>query len=281
MKDRLVGGAVLVVLAAAVTALSGRAETVPQEVNIQFAAYAPSQIDVLPGETVSWTNVSQRTHTVTSDTGRFDSDEVIGGGHYSHRFDEVGAYAYHCTIHPSIVGEIDVRRVTFDRVPPSAVPVGTRVELTGRTADPGQPVLIEEATGTDVKLVGKASPAADGSWKTVVTAVATTDLRAVSGSDRSETRRLLVASRRVVVRPTKTGVSVTVTPSAPYARLLVEVYLPERFGWWPVAQGTVNYLSVADIRVRRPARVRVVLVDKDGWTPLATSPTIILRKASS
>ena len=125
---------------------------------------------------------------------------------------EVGAYAYHCTIHPSIVGEIDVRRVTFDRVPPAAVPVGTRVELTGRTADPSQPVLIEEAAGTDFKLVGKASPAADGSWKTVVTALATADLRAVSGSDASETRRLLVASRRVVVRPTKTGVSVTVTP---------------------------------------------------------------------
>ena len=52
----------------------------PQEVNIQFSAYGPSQIDVLPGETVSWTNVSVRTHTVTSDTGLFESGEVQGGG---------------------------------------------------------------------------------------------------------------------------------------------------------------------------------------------------------
>ena len=28
----------------------------PQEVNIEFSAYGPSQLDILPGETVTWTN---------------------------------------------------------------------------------------------------------------------------------------------------------------------------------------------------------------------------------
>jgi plastocyanin len=115
----------------------------PQEVNIEFSDYRPSQLDILPGETVSWTNVSQRTHTVTSDTGLFDSDSVVQNGHFAFRFDEVGTYRYHCTIHPSITGEVDVRRVTLGPLPTAAVAVGTKVEFEGRTADPSGPVSIQ------------------------------------------------------------------------------------------------------------------------------------------
>ncbi len=101
------------------------------EVSIEFSTTAPSQLDVLPGETVLWTNVSERTHTVTSDTGLFDSNDVVGGAHFSFRFDVPGIYRYHCTIHPSITGEVDVRRVTLDSLPPAAVPVGRAVEFSG------------------------------------------------------------------------------------------------------------------------------------------------------
>ena len=83
--------------------------------------------------------------------------------------------------------------------------------------------------------------------------------------------------RRVRIRATRSGVSFTITPSAPYSRVLVEVYLRERFGWWPVASGRADYVSEGEVRIRRPARVRVVLVDKDGWTPVATSPVVVLR----
>ena len=248
------------------------------EVSIEFSDYRPSQLDVLPGETVTWTNVSQRTHTVTSDTGLFDSGDVAGGGSFAFRFSEVGTYDYHCTIHPSIVGEVDVRRVTLNGLPTAVVPVGTSVEVDGRTADPRQPVEIQRRIGTSAfQTVATATPASDGTWKTTIKADVTGDVRAASGSDASEVRRLLVSERRVRIRATRTGVSVAVTPSAPYAPFLVEVYLRERFGWWPVASGRVNYVSVADVRVHRPARVRVVLVDKDGWTPVATSPVVVLR----
>ena len=83
----------------------------------------------------------------------------------------------------------------------------------------------------------------------------------------------------ICAQQTRHGVSVVVAPSAPYSRFLVEVYLRERFGWWPVASGRVNYISEADVRIRGPARVRVVLVDKDGWTPLATSRVVVLGKS--
>ena len=255
------------------------ADTTPAEVAIEFGDYRPDLLDVLPGETVKWTNVSVRTHTVTSDTGLFDSGNVTGGSGFAFTFSEPGSYRYHCTIHPSIVGEVDVRRVILDTLPPAAVAVGAHVDVDGRVADPTQPVALQlRPDGGQFKTVTTVTPAADGSWKTTLTADTTGDVRAVSGTDASETRRLLVGKRRIAVRATGTGVSVTVSPSAPYAPFLVEVHLRERFGWWPIAQGRMNYVSQADVRVPRPARVRIVLVDKDGWTPLTTSRVVVLPK---
>ena len=249
----------------------------PHEVNIEFSDYRPSQLDVLPGEAVSWTNVSQRTHTVTSDTGRFDSGEVAPGGRFAQQFTVPGTYRYHCTIHPSIVGEIDVRQVTLEPLPAAAVPVGAKVALAGRTADPAKPVSIERLSGSSFTAVATAVPTPDGSWKATVTADATGDYRASNTDGQSQTRRLLVGTRAVHVRATRTGVSFVVTPSAPYARVLIEVFLRERFGWWPVARSRADYVSRGTARLRRPARVRVVLVDSDGWTPLATSRVVVLR----
>ena len=251
----------------------------PQEVNIEFSDFRPSQLNVLPGETVSWTNVSQRTHTVTSDTGLFDSGSVVENGHFAFRFDEVGTYRYHCTIHPSIVGEIDVRRVTLGPLPTAAVAVGTKVEFEGRTVDPSQPVSIQRSVnGAAFTTIATASPAADGTWKTTLGVETTGDYSAASAGATSQTRRLIVGIRHVRIRATRNGVSFTVTPSAPYSPVLVEVYLRERFGWWPVARSRVDYVSEGEARVRRPARVRVVLVDRDGWTPVATSPVVVLRE---
>ena len=271
-------------VAAAVTAIllaaPAPAATRPQEVSVQFSAYGPSQLDALPGEAVLWTNVSQRTHTVTYDTGLFDSGHVLTGGRFDFRFNQAGAYRYHCTIHTSIVGEIDVRRVILGTLPTAAVPVGSRVEFSGRTADPSKRIRIQRSLGgSTFTTIAGARPAANGTWKALVDAEATGDYRATAGADVSQTRRLIVGIRRVHIHPTRTGVSVSVTPSAPYARILVEVYLRERFGWWPVSSGHLDYVSEADVRVRRPARVRVVLVDRDGWTPIATSPVVRLGKS--
>jgi plastocyanin len=243
-----------------------------QEVNILFAAFSPSKLDVLPGETVNWTNVSERTHTVTSDTGLFDSGTLTGGTHFAYEFTAPGAYAYHCTIHPSIVGEIDVRSVILGPLPTAVVPVGTRVALSGRTADPQSIVAIQERLhGSGFRNIAAATPTPAGTWRATIHATATADVRAVSGTASSEIRRLLVSDRHVVVRATKRGIRVTVTPSAPYAPILVEESIRERFGWWPVARYRLNYISQADIRLAAPGRVRVVLVDRDGWTPLAVS----------
>jgi plastocyanin len=248
-------------------------------VYIQFSAYGPEQLDVLPGQRVLWTNVSSRTHTVTSDDGFFDSGDVTSNSRFSFQFNTPGIYRYHCTIHAGIVGEVDVRKVILDGLPTAAVPEGAPVEFDGRTSSPGQPVLVQQrGENGSFRTVARVKPGANGAWTAKLAARTTGDFRAVSGSSASEIRRLLVSERKVHVQATPTGLSVSVTPSAPYAPFLVEEYLRERFGWWPVARGETDYVSEANVRIRRPARVRVVLVDKDGWTPLATSRVVRLSR---
>ncbi|HET8741985.1 MAG TPA: cupredoxin domain-containing protein [Gaiella sp.] len=270
------------VLAAGVIVLAMPSSAAPPvaEVAIQFAAYGPEQLDVLPGQTVKWTNVSQRTHTVTAYDGLFDSGDVTSGHRFAFRFTNTGTYEYHCTIHPSIVGEIDVRRLILDGLPTAAVPVGTPVEFDGRTATPARPVLIERRLENgSFETLAHVRAGENGTWQTTIDARATGDYRARSGSDSSESRRLLVSTRKVHVDATRGGLSVRVTPAAPYAAYLVERRLRERFGWWPVARGELDYVSGSTVRVRRrPAVVRVVLVDKDGWTPLAKSRPVHLPR---
>jgi hypothetical protein len=45
-----------------------------------------------------------------------------------------------------------------------------------------------------------------------------------------------------------------------------------------VAAHRLDYVSRAAFRLRRPARVRAILVDTDGWTPLAASAVLRLKR---
>lgn len=272
MRPGPVAALAAVVLAASAPAASAGA----LGVNVQFSDFNPTPLDVLPGETVEWSNVSERRHTVTADDGSFDSGDLFQGDRFAKTFDTVGTYAYHCTVHAGMVGEVDVRRVTLGPLPILAISAGDPVEMDGRTADPAQPVTIERDTGSGFRPVATVNPSADGAWKTTVRAQTTGDYRAVSGADTSETRRLLVSDRKVSIRATRRGVAVSVIPKVPYARIALQQDLRERFGWWSTLFTQLDYLSEASIRVQRPARVRVVLVDRDGWTPLATSPVLTL-----
>jgi plastocyanin len=250
-------------------------------VTVQFSAFAPGQVDALPGDTVRWTNASPRQHTVTSDTGAFASTVLSPGATFDLTAGAPGTYRYHCVIHPTMIGELDVRRVTLAPLPPGPLPSGSRVTLSGRTANPSQPVRIERSRdGTSFAAVAIAAPGRGGEWSATVTADETAFYRAMLGRDLSETRRLLVTERHVRLRATRRGVLATVAPPDPAARVLLERRLRERFGWWPIARRRLNFLSQAAFRVRKTGRLRAVLVDKDGWTPLATSPVLAYKPRS-
>lgn len=263
-----VGAAVLIAPATA---------TAAAPVNIEFQAFSPTPIDVLPGETVEWDNVSSRAHTVTADDGSFDSGEVQAGDRFERTFDAVGAYGYHCRIHPGMVAEVDVRRVTLGSLPTELLPVGEEFEVDGRTADPASPVQIERSTEDGFETVATATPKADGTWDAELVAERTAEYRARSGGDVSQTRRLLVSEHRVIVHAKRGRVSVRTVPPSPYARVMLELRLRDRFGWWPQRFKRLDYLSRTSFRVNRRVRARVSLVDKDGWTRIAISPVVRLR----
>jgi plastocyanin len=266
---------------AALALMAAPAMADPASVNIRFGDFGPDQVDVLPGETVVWTNVSERRHTVNADDGSFDSGDLFDGDTFAHRFDAVGAYPYHCSVHAGMNGEVDVRRVTLEPLPVAQIPLGTPVQFAGRTADPDTPVRIERAGGTGFETIATATPAADGTWSTTAAATQTGDYRAASGDAASDTRRLLVSTRKIRLRATRRGVVVTVTPSLPYGRVILQQDLRARFGWWPAQRTNLDYVSQATFRVVRPAVVRAILVDVDGWTAVATSPQLRLGGGKS
>jgi plastocyanin len=272
MRRALSLGALLLALGAAPC----RAAEIP--VTALFQSFSPNLIDALPGDEVVWTNVSERTHTVTADGGSFDSGDLTPEGAFAITAGEPATYLYHCTIHAGMTGELDVWNVILEPLPPAAIPAGEPVAFSGRTATPQLPVAIERDAGSGFHQVGQAVPAPDGSWSVSLPAETTADYRAASGTDTSRIRRLLVLDRRVDVTPTRRGIHVTITPQLPYGRVLLERNLRERFGWYPVARRRLDYLSRADFRVAHPANVRVLLVDRDGWTPLATSPVVHLPR---
>jgi plastocyanin len=267
--------ALIAIAAAAVTSAPASADTLP--VQVLFQAFSPTQIDALPGDTVLWSNGSDRTHTVTADGGSFDSGDLAAGATFSITTGAPGSYAFHCRIHPDMVGEVDVYHVTLAGLPQVPVPAGQLVDVQGRTDDPHWPVTIERDIGSGFHPVATFTPAPDGTWSGKVPAETTGDYRANSGLGTSDSRRLIVIDRHLSLSPTKRGVRVTITPPLPYGHLLLQRSTRERFGWFPVARKRLDYLSRAEFRVRRPATVRVALVDKDSWTPLAVSPPLHLK----
>ncbi len=86
----------------------------PEPIKVRDFAYAPNVILVPVGTTVRWTNEGAVNHTVTSDTGLFDSDTLGPGASFEYRFDVSGTYAYHCKLHSSMTGKVIVTNQVFD-----------------------------------------------------------------------------------------------------------------------------------------------------------------------
>jgi plastocyanin len=62
-------------------------------------SFDPAVITVTVGTTVVWTNKDNVSHTVTSDTGLFDSGLLANAGTFSFTFAQAGTYPYYCRPH--------------------------------------------------------------------------------------------------------------------------------------------------------------------------------------
>jgi hypothetical protein len=249
-------------------------------VGISFDTFAPTQVNVLEGDTVTWTNRSVRRHTVTAVDGTWSSAELFGSDAFAHRFDVAGPVAYFCRLHPFMRGQVDVQRVLLT---PPAAPAGPGrpFPLAGRAAlPPGASVAVQSDDGTGFRPAGNAIVGPDGSFTAMVTPRTIATYRAVAGTEASPPVQLLVLDRRVAARARTRGrsavVSALVTPASPGTTVVLQLRLPERFGWWPVARTRLGRSSTAAFAVRLARRVpaRVVVTLPDGATALATSRTL-------
>lgn len=77
-------------------------------VSIVNYSFYPQTLHVKVGTTVTWTNMDNVAHTVTSDTGLFNSSLLNHMQSFSYTFTTAGTYTYHCTPHPYMTGTIIV-----------------------------------------------------------------------------------------------------------------------------------------------------------------------------
>jgi plastocyanin len=77
-------------------------------VSVQGMRFGNGKITVKTGTTVEWVMRDQMPHTVTSDSGAFDSGRLGAGGTFSHTFDKPGTYDYFCQLHPDMRGTVVV-----------------------------------------------------------------------------------------------------------------------------------------------------------------------------
>ncbi len=80
------------------------------QVRQQDFAFAPANIIVDAGTTVTWTNRDGVGHTVTSDGGGELQSPLLGQSEtFSHTFGEPGQFRYYCKPHPYMRGLVTVR----------------------------------------------------------------------------------------------------------------------------------------------------------------------------
>jgi plastocyanin len=71
--------------------------------------FAPANVTISVGDTVTWANSGGEAHTVTSDDGSWGTDDLEPGQSYSHTFTRPGTYSYTCVIHDGQTGTITVQ----------------------------------------------------------------------------------------------------------------------------------------------------------------------------
>lgn len=80
-------------------------------VAISNFAFNPAVLNVTVNSTVTWTNEDTAPHIIGSEKGapvEFKSPSISKGETFEFNFTTAGAYPYYCTIHPSMLGTIQV-----------------------------------------------------------------------------------------------------------------------------------------------------------------------------
>ena len=262
-------------VAAVIVGTAGSATAQTAEVTMPAKLFAPRDLDVLVGTTVTWRNADQTTHTVTEDEDEFDSGFVRPGGSFSQKFSEQGTFVYQCTIHRFMQGAVHVFQVVL-RGPEDPVPAGKRTRLDG-VAPPGAgEVVLERVSPRPVEVMGRATPGLEGVFSFGVRAPAPRKYRVRAGSASSSIVHVSVTPRVAIVR--RGGlILVSVRPARTGSRVALQVYDRDSFSFVTVARGRLDADSRAALAFvpERTAHVRAVVRGRQGWSDGFSRPLVV------
>jgi len=93
--------------ASATTTAPAAAPAGGSSITVQNFAFAPANLTVAAGTTVTVKNMDATAHTWTADNSAFNSP-LAAGSSATFTFSTKGTFTYHCNIHPSMTGTVTV-----------------------------------------------------------------------------------------------------------------------------------------------------------------------------
>lgn len=109
MKTNKIGSVTGIIMMVTLLMISCKKDNIgPDEVFMEGSKFSPSTITVAVGTTVTWTNKDHVTHSVTSNTGMFESGDLTNGDIFKYTFSAAGSYDYHCRFHAGMIGKVIV-----------------------------------------------------------------------------------------------------------------------------------------------------------------------------
>lgn len=85
-----------------------RADQATHVVDIRDYTYKPAELTIPAGDSVTFVNHDDDSHSVTAKDGSFDSKLFGTGKSWTYTFNTAGTYPYICSVHPSMQGKIIV-----------------------------------------------------------------------------------------------------------------------------------------------------------------------------
>jgi len=264
-----------VLAAVVVVTTGGSATTQAVGVTMPGKLYAPRELDVLVGTTVTWRNADTTTHTVTEEEDEFDSGFVRPGGTFAATFSEQGTFVYHCSIHRFMRGAVRVYRVVL-RGPEEPLPAGKRTRLDGVAPAGTTEVVLERLAPGPRVVLGRATPGSDGVFSFGVRAPEPRSYRVRTATASSPVVRVRAAPR-VAIERRGTAIAVSARPARAGSRVALQVYDRERFDFVTVARGRLDASSRAKVGyvTEDRAHVRAVVRGSQGWSDGFSRPLLV------
>ncbi|HEX2426272.1 MAG TPA: PLDc N-terminal domain-containing protein [Actinomycetota bacterium] len=211
------------------------------DVSILDDVFSPRIVRVPVGGIVEWTNDGRSLRDVVADDGSWRSPKLRPGETFEHRFDQMGAFPYHCSFHGAPGAGMTGTIVVGDApIPGTAVGVGP-----GRETPPSAPaptVRVPQDAPTIQAAVDRAQPGglvliSPGVYVEAV--VVTTPFVTIRGTDRN--RVILDGDFRL-----DNGIQVIEADGVTLENMTARHYLLDGFLWSSVFGYRGSYLTAYD-----------------------------------